>query len=316
MVTLWFVLLGALFAGYFALAGADYGTALLMRAVGVERRREVLAATGPFFLGNEVWLVAAVGVMFGAFPRLEGELLSALYPVLVAVLAGLVAFTAAVQLRSRLGGGRKAGWDALIVGGATVVAVGWGVFLGALLAGLPLDAAGHRTGGIFSPVVVLSALAFAALVAAHGAVFLSWRSTVDVRRLVPALTRVAAALVALVAVAAAVLVEGVQPLVALPGAGAVIALVLAGGVARRPAWAAACTAMACGLPVVVIGAARWPVALASTGDPAGALTVAESAAGPATLGLLAWFAVLVVPLVLAFQGMCWWAYRGKTPVFW
>ncbi|GAA4447245.1 hypothetical protein GCM10023148_53590 [Actinokineospora soli] len=224
MVTLWFVLLGALFAGYFALAGADYGTALLLRTAPPGRRREVLAATGPFFLGNEVWLVAAVGVMFGAFPRLEGELLSALYPVLVLVLAALVAFTAAVQLRSRLGDGGKAGWDALIFGGAAVVALGWGVFLGALLAGLPLDAAGHRTGSIFSPVVVLSAPAFTALVAAHGAVFLRWRSTVDVRRLVVPLTRLAAGLVALVVVAAVVLVDGVEPLVALPGAAAVIGL--------------------------------------------------------------------------------------------
>ncbi|MGW5055066.1 cytochrome d ubiquinol oxidase subunit II [Actinokineospora sp. NPDC004072] len=316
MVTLWFVLLGVLFAGYFALAGADYGTALLLRAAPPQRRREVLAATGPFFLGNEVWLVAAVGVLFGAFPRLEGELLSALYPVLVALLVALIGFTAAVQLRGRLAEGAKAGWDALIVGGAAVVAVGWGVFLGALLTGLPLDADGRRVGGIFTPVVVVSGLAFAALVIVHGAVFLRWRSSVDVRRLVPALSRVAAGLVAAVAVLAAFEVDGVEPLIAVPGAAAVIALVL---VAPRlgPARATLCTALACGLPVLVVGAARWPVALASTADPAGTLTVAEAAAGPATLGVLIWFAALVLPLVAAFQGMCWWAFRGgERPVFW
>ncbi|GGS13458.1 cytochrome d ubiquinol oxidase subunit II [Actinokineospora fastidiosa] len=316
MVTLWFVLLGVLFAGYFALAGADYGTALLMRAAPPERRREVLAATGPFFLGNEVWLVAAVGVLFGAFPRLEGELLSALYPVLVALLVALIGYTAAVQLRGRWHAGAKAGWDALIVGGAGIVAVGWGVFLGALLNGLPLDADGHRSGSLFSPVAVVSGLAFAALVAVHGAVFLTWRSTVDVRRLVPVLSRAAAVLVGAVVALAAVGVTGVEPLIAVPGAVAVIALVL---VAPRlsPARATLCTGLACGLPVLVIGAARWPVALASTADPAGTLTVAEAAAGPATLGVLVWFAALVLPLVAAFQGMCWWAFRGdRRPVFW
>lgn len=426
MVTLWFVLLGVLFAGYFALAGADYGTALLLRSAGPDRRREVLAATGPFFLGNEVWLVAAVGVMFGAFPRLEGELLSALYPVVVAILVALVAFTAAVQLRGRRAEGTKAGWDVVIVGGAGVVALGWGAFLGALLEGIPLDASGHRVGGLVSPVVVLCALAFGVLVVAHGAVFLGWRSTVDVRRLVGPLTTAAAGLVGLVAVSSVLFVDGVEPLVAVPGAVAVAGLVLVGGrmagpaakvpvCARvgvggkavlggtitgggsmagggttaagsttagdsvaadggviagggataaggamagggattaggpmagggatagggamagggtptasgpmtggggrraRPAVATVCTGLACGLPVLVIGAARWPVALASTGDPAGTLTVVEAAAGPATLSVLVWFAVLVLPLVAAFQGMCWWAYRDRRPVFW
>ena len=44
------------------------------------RRRAALTALGPFFLGNEVWLVAAVGILFGAFPTLEGELLAGYYP--------------------------------------------------------------------------------------------------------------------------------------------------------------------------------------------------------------------------------------------
>ncbi|MGX7825195.1 cytochrome d ubiquinol oxidase subunit II [Actinokineospora sp. 24-640] len=318
MVTLWFALLGVLFAGYFALAGADYGTAVLMRVVGRthEQRRAVLAATGPFFLGNEVWLVAAVGVLFGAFPRLEGELLSALYPVLVPLLACLIAYTAAVQLRGRWDAGGKAGWDVLIVGGAGFVAFGWGVFQGALLAGLPLDASGHRVGSVLTPVTVVCGLAFAALVAAHGAVFLVWRSPgLGAGRLVVRLTRLAAGLVGVVVVLAVVAVDGVRPWVALPGAAAVIALVLAGG-RLSGGVAALCTGLACALPVLVIGAARAPVALLSTADPAGTLTLADAAAGPATLAVLSWFAVLVLPLVAAFQGMCWWAYRNRTPVFW
>lgn len=65
METLWLAVLGTLTAGYFSLAGFDYGTGLLLPF----RRRDVaLQRMNPFFLGNEVWLVAAIGVLFAAFP--------------------------------------------------------------------------------------------------------------------------------------------------------------------------------------------------------------------------------------------------------
>ncbi|SMD22257.1 cytochrome d ubiquinol oxidase subunit II [Lentzea albidocapillata] len=121
METLWLVVLGTLTVGYFALAGFDYGTGLLLPF----RGREVsLRRMNPFFLGNEVWLVAAIGVLFAAFPRLEGELLSGAHSTFTLVLAGLVLFMAAVQLRL---------WWWLVFTGALMVSVGWGLFLAHLL---------------------------------------------------------------------------------------------------------------------------------------------------------------------------------------
>ncbi|GHH62087.1 cytochrome d ubiquinol oxidase subunit II [Lentzea cavernae] len=121
METLWLTVLGVLTVGYFALAGFDYGSGLLLPF----RRREVaLRRMNPFFLGNEVWLVAAVGVLFAAFPRLEGELLSGAHSTFTLLLAGLVLFMAAVQLRL---------WWWLVFTGALMVSVGWGLFLVHLL---------------------------------------------------------------------------------------------------------------------------------------------------------------------------------------
>ncbi|GAA3630464.1 bd-type cytochrome oxidase subunit II [Lentzea atacamensis] len=121
METLWLVVLGVLTVGYFALAGFDYGTGLLLPFRG---RAETLQRMTPFFLGNEVWLVAAVGVLFAAFPRLEGELLSGAHSTFTLILAGLVLFMAAVQLRL---------WWWLVFTGALTVSVGWGLFLAHLL---------------------------------------------------------------------------------------------------------------------------------------------------------------------------------------
>jgi len=121
METLWLTVLGVLTVGYFALAGFDYGTGLLLP---FRRGDETLRRMTPFFLGNEVWLVAAIGVLFAAFPRLEGELLSGAHSVFTLVLAGLVLFMAGVQLRL---------WSWLVFTGALTVSVGWGLFLAHLL---------------------------------------------------------------------------------------------------------------------------------------------------------------------------------------
>jgi cytochrome bd ubiquinol oxidase subunit II len=132
MTTFWLVTLGILFGLYFALGGIDYGVALLLPTLGGEpARTAALNAIGPMFLGNEVWVVAATGVLLAVFPGVESGLFTGTYPVLVTVLLGLVAINAAVQLRGRAG--RRAGFDAVITGSGFVLAAGWGVVLGSLL---------------------------------------------------------------------------------------------------------------------------------------------------------------------------------------
>ncbi|WP_367132243.1 cytochrome d ubiquinol oxidase subunit II [Saccharothrix sp. HUAS TT1] len=267
-------MLAFLTCGYFALAGFDYGVGVLLRLVGRDERerRLVLRAVAPFFLGNEVWLVAAVGVLFGAFPRLEGELLSSQHTVFSVLLAGLVCFTVAVQLRSP-------GWDFPLVGGALVVAVGWGVLLGRVLGGPP----------------VLWGAGLLALFTLHGAVFLAWRLPGELRERA---TRIAVALVLPGAgfAVAAVVTAGSVPEPAF-GVTAVGALGLLGGVwaalrAGRHAVAFACSALLCALPVVgVFGAA--------------AVVSVPVMADLPTLRVLTWAAVVVVPLVLVFQWATW-----------
>jgi len=175
----WYGLLGLFFASYLVLGGYDYGTGLLLaRTTGTAHRRVVLNAVGPFFLGNEVWLVAAAGILFGAFPMLEGELLAGLYPAVALALAGVITVTVSVQSRSRPAGDRaRAGWDRLVVAGSTVAAAGWGAVLAGLLQGVPLRADGHLddVARLLTPFVAGGALTLVALVAVHGAAFLALR---------------------------------------------------------------------------------------------------------------------------------------------
>jgi cytochrome bd ubiquinol oxidase subunit II len=158
------VLLAILFAGYFVLGGLDYGVAL------VSRGRADLDRVGPFFLGNEVWLVGAVGLLIGAFPLNEGELLSRQrVPVGVALL-GVIMVIAAYGLRlfRRTPGAGVGVLDGVARIGGALALIGWGAALG-----------GIWQGGVFRVTLLTGACAVGLLLLGglHGWAFIGRRWT-------------------------------------------------------------------------------------------------------------------------------------------
>ena len=69
--TFWFILIAVLFIGFFFLEGFDYGVGMLLPFLGKtdDERRQVIRSIGPFWDGNEVWLLTAGGAIFAAFPN-------------------------------------------------------------------------------------------------------------------------------------------------------------------------------------------------------------------------------------------------------
>lgn len=166
-------LLGFFTVGYFVLAGADLGLGMVLPYLGRDpsERRLVLAAIGPFFLGSEVWLVAAAGVFIGCFPALEGELFQGQFAVLVPLLTGWTVRDAGLWWRRY---GESPRWravaDGLVPAGSWAVALSWGALLAGLLTGPPVQPAD-------GPLGLLTALAVAGLFAAHGLAFGAVRLT-------------------------------------------------------------------------------------------------------------------------------------------
>ncbi|MEV8512412.1 cytochrome d ubiquinol oxidase subunit II [Dactylosporangium sp. NPDC051484] len=330
MSNLWYGILGFCLVAYFVLGGLDQGVAMLLPALrGDGERRAALNAIGPMFLGNEVWAVGAAGVLVAAFPRLDGELYGAAYPAVIVIVLGLLALNAGVQLRSR--GRRRAGFDALIAASGLALALGWGLLLGVLLHGVPLDAGGHLHGfaPLKDPQVWFTGLANVLLVLVHGAAFLVWRLDAGparerMRRLVARLGPAAGGV--------AVLVLGGWYLKAPPGirnpvAGTALALVIAlavvaaGLAAKRGGGRVfAASAVACALPVLAAASALFPAVLASTMDPGATVTVDDAAAGGETLRLLALGAAPLLAVLVAVQAACWWLFRAtgsrRTSLYW
>ncbi|CAL9654844.1 cytochrome d ubiquinol oxidase subunit II [Streptomyces sp. enrichment culture] len=336
--TLWLALLGLLLAGYFVLGGYDYGVQMLHPFLRGSEERDgggdgegergadnaALDAMAPFFLGNEVWLVAFAGVMFGAFPHLEGTLLSGLYPLIVAVLVGLVVGNAAIQLRrrARSAAGRRR-WEALIVFGGVVPAVCWGLVVGLLLRGVPRrpDGSFHvGFGEVFSPFVLSCGVTFTLLLGAHGAGFVALRgapgTAARARRLGAVLLRATGAAAA---VPLLLTLSGAGADLANAPTGAVLAVLIAAVLAgawwavgrghRVRAFAGTCLAVV--LLVLLIGAGQHPYLLAGADGTAG-LTVDEAVTDGATLKILTGFGLVLIPVILAYQTMSWWVFRGRT----
>lgn len=156
--------LTALLVGYFILAGCDVGLGMLMPYLARTRgeRRRAVSAAAPYFLGTEVWLVAAIGVVAGLFPELKTTVVTGLWPVFSALLAGWLLRDAGLWFRARAEAPSWHGlWDAAIVGGSWTVAVCWGLVGGALLSG----------GTLASPFAVAVAALVVVLFLLRGAAF-------------------------------------------------------------------------------------------------------------------------------------------------
>ena len=144
--TIWFFLLGILLAGYAILDGFDLGVGILHPFVRNDRdRRVLLNSIGPFWDGNEVWLVTFGGAMFAAFPEVYATVFSGLYTALMLLLCALIFRAISLELRSKLDQpGWRSFWDWAFALGSGVATLLFGVAVGNAMTGLPVkEVNGH-----------------------------------------------------------------------------------------------------------------------------------------------------------------------------
>ena len=124
--TLWFILIGVLWVGFFVLEGFDFGVGMLLRYVGRTNgeKRAVIHTIGPVWDGNEVWLLTAGGATFAAFPVWYASWFSGFYLALFLVLAALIIRGVSFEFWGKHDSPRwRAGWEwaLAISSGAAVV---------------------------------------------------------------------------------------------------------------------------------------------------------------------------------------------------
>ena len=319
MVTFWFSIVVLAWVLFFVLEGFDFGVGLLGPLIGRDdhERGAAVSTIGPFWDGNEVWLVAAIGVTFAAFPLWYAALLSGLYLPMVVLLLLLAVRGVALEFRGKGDGPRWRRWcDALLAASSAGIVMLWGALLAVFTRGLALGADGSVTGrGLgrsLSPILGWPALLGAALAlfaaALLGATFLSLRTSGPVRRRSRTLARWLGS-----GGAVALVVVGIGTASRFVLAAAVVSLA-AGLLARyaREALAFAVAAAGVAGAVVAVFTAHGSVILHSTVDPAWSLTMTSAAATPSALRLLTGAGAVILPGVLAYQAFSYWVFRRRV----
>ncbi len=196
MEALWFALAAMVIGIYVVLDGFDFGAGALHLIVAKNdgERRLVMQSIGPFWDGNEVWLLAYGGVLFLAFPKVLASGLSGLYLAVMILLWVLILRGISLEFRSHVGDGMwRSFWDATFTVSSGLAPVLLGAAFANLVRGVPLNEEGWFALSLFesfSPrgalgvldwyTVTAGVLALAAILH-HGALFLAWKTDGPVR---------------------------------------------------------------------------------------------------------------------------------------
>jgi cytochrome d ubiquinol oxidase subunit II len=287
-------------------------------------RRTVINAIGPFWDGNEVWLLTAGGAMFAAFPNWYATLFSGFYLALFLILVALIARGVAFEFRSKDANPRwRALWDWALFFGSFLPALLWGVAVGNFLRGVAIDASMTFVGSFFdllNPYALLGGVLTLTLFTLHGALFLELKTDGIIRERVQRFTRVLWLPVTVIALAfvgysaletdmfAALNVVQILGLV-----GAVAGLLFTGAMifTKRYGRAFLGTAITLIGTVALVFSTLFPRVLPSTLGDAFDLTIYNASSSEYTLGVMTVIALSLVPVVLAYQAWTYWVFRKR-----
>lgn len=325
---LWFVLIAVLIAGYFILDGSDLGAGILSPFIAKDESEKAVIrrAIGPTWDGNEVWLLTAGGALFAAFAPAYATTFSGFYLAVMLVLFGLIVRAVSLEYRAHDPKWGKV-WDALFFIGSLLPALLFGVAIGNVYAGIPLDANGDYAGipllGLITPFTLLCGLLGLSVSITQGAAWLALKAekpsalqarAAKLRRPLACITLVLFAIVSVYAL------TGIAPtfdpaLGALRGVACVGVVVALGALffgSRKegndlmPFLASSASAL---LLVVLFAASMFPTLVVATAGTS--ITIANAASSDLALAWMTGITCIGLPLVLVYHVVIYRTFRGR-----
>lgn len=314
---------------YATLDGFDLGVGCLhLFARTDHERRLMLNAIGPVWDGNTTWIVVGGGVLFAGFPKVFGIIMSGFYTPVMCIIFGFMLRGAAVEFRSKHNGVRwRKLWDFSFFFASLLLASVFGMLLGHLVEGLPLDAHGRIEGGFSSlikPYPMIIMFFALSLFMMHGSIFLLMklegefhdRLRVWVKRLVSLFI-----IFWIIASLATFIMNPhmVDPILAHPWLWIFAVLSLASISAipymvatERDGTAFICSSLSIILLLVLFVIGTFPYLLRSTLDPAYSLTLFNSSVTKTALMVLTLVSMTGFPLSFLYGTYLYKAFRGKV----
>ncbi|MDQ7784278.1 MAG: cytochrome d ubiquinol oxidase subunit II [Desulfomonilaceae bacterium] len=327
--TIWFALWGLIWAIYFMLDGFDLGLGTMAPFISKSETdtRTINNAMGPFWDGNEVWLVTAGGVTFAAFPTAYAVMFSTLYTPLLLILFGLIVRAVSFEFRGKVDSAawRKL-WDVCQFVGSFVPAFLFGVVFANIFQGIPFDGQHHMQGdlqSLLNPYGILGGILFVFMFVLHGSLWLAIKTDGDLQTRA---SKAAAGLWGVVLVVAVVFlvhtwwattlwtnyltrpVLFIIPLVAV--AALVTARIFISSRSWWKAWAASGLTIVGATMFGVVG--LYPNIFPSSLNPEWSLTVFNASSTSLTLTIMLVVALIMVPIVIVYQSWAYYLFRHKV----
>jgi len=326
---LWFLLFGVLITGYAVLDGFDLGVGVLsLLRRDPDERRLMINAIGPVWDGNEVWLVTGGGALFAAFPLVYATVFSSLYLAVVLLLLALIARAVSMEFRGKVASTTwRDVWDWAFGLGSLLITLLFGVALGNIMQGIPLDAEGRFGGtflGLLNPYAILVGLLAIVMFTCHGALYMAQKCDGELQSAMKTwASRAWVGWAALYVVAAVATIFAAPAMLAdLPGnvlgwlalLALLVALVYLPVALRadqlRRAFLASSVAVVAMLGQVGFG--LYPKLVPSSVDPAFSLTIANASSSPRTLMTMLVIALIGMPLVVGYTVFIYRVFKGKV----
>ena len=327
--TVWFLLIGLLLVGYAVLDGFDLGAGIVHLFVARDdaERRSVLNAIGPVWDGNEVWLITGGGALFAAFPLVYATVFSGFYLAVMLLLGALILRAVSIEFRSKETNRLwRLAWDAGFAVGSALAAFLFGVALGNIVRGLPLDEGGVYRGGLaglLNPFSIVMGLLTLGLAAQQGSSWLVLK-TEGALRTRARRTGVASTLVVIAAWFAATDIAWFDsnrvfdnfarnPLAWIGPVGAAMALagMLYAYSRRQEFLAFVLSSVAIAGLAATAGATLYPNLVPAV-DSTRSLTVDNAHSSDTTLTVMLVIALVGMPIVLAYTAFIYWKFKGKV----
>ena len=326
----WFGLLGVLLAGYAILDGFDLGVGMLHPlARSDEQRRIFMNSIGPLWDGNEVWLVTFGGAMFAAFPNAYASVFSGFYIAFMLLLLGLILRAVSMEFRSKRPGRLWRGfWDGAFFLGSTVAPLLYGVAIGNMLCGIPLNENQDFVGsffGLLNPYSLGVGIMALALFVMHGNIYLYLKTEGDLQRKLHGWIwrHFFLFLTIYLAITVWTLIGVPRALTnfkQFPVAWVVVVLnaLAIANIPRaiyhnRPLHAFVSSSCTIAALVFLVGMTLFPNLVTSSLDPATrSITIYRDASSMKTLQIMLVIALLGMPCVLSYTAAIYWIFRGKV----
>jgi cytochrome d ubiquinol oxidase subunit II len=330
LALIWFGLLGVLLIGYAVLDGFDLGVGMLHLVLARDdtQRRLTLNSIGPLWDGNEVWLVTFGGAMFAAFPEAYATVFSGFYSAFMALLFALIFRAVSIEFRSKMTSPAwRSVWDVGFALGSFFAALLFGVAVGNVLAGVPLDPLGEYHGSLLqqvNPYALLVGGLTVSLFAMHGTIFLYLKTEGELQERahhwvwhtfgVFLVFYIFTTMYTLVKVPHAI--ENLErfPLLWLVPVLNVLAIA---NIPRaiylgRAAHAFLSSIGTIAAMIALLGVALFPNVLRSNPNPEYSLTIFNASSSAQTLTIMLIIAFIGMPMVLAYTAAIYWTFRGKV----